>query len=133
MGRLIVGLVVISYAVGCGGQLQTAPVAGVITLDGKPLADATVTFTPAAAGLEAPASSARTDASGRYKLLVTATGQSGAVLGTHSVSVVANVEESDSDISDLAALDSVSSLSDTFEVKAGSNEANFDLKAAGGN
>src|SRR5262245_28915648 len=71
---------------GCGGP-KTAPVSGVITKDGTPLANASVTFTPAALGNEAPASSGRTDAAGRYSLSITVTGKPGAVLGKHAVQI----------------------------------------------
>ena len=53
---------------GCSdGRLKTEPVRGVITLDGEPLAEATVTFTPKAQGEGAPGF-ARTNARGEYLL-----------------------------------------------------------------
>ena len=75
------------FAAGCGSGLNTAPVSGQITKDGKPLADVSVTFTPQATGIEAPVSNGRTDEDGRYTLAVTATGEVGAVQGQHIVSI----------------------------------------------
>jgi hypothetical protein len=65
---------------GCSSDgLATHPVAGVVTLDGRPVEGAGVLFMPA----DGPPASGTTDAEGRYLL---ATGeQSGAVPGRHRV------------------------------------------------
>jgi hypothetical protein len=75
--------------VGCAGEPKTAPVSGRVTLDGKPLANATVVFMPAAAGKRAPPSSVGvTDKDGRYSLLLSsASKKEGAVVGKHKVSI----------------------------------------------
>ncbi len=59
--------IVIALA-GCGRgpRTQLGTVEGVVTLDGRPLADATVRFTPSGPGRTAQGV---TDASGRYRLL----------------------------------------------------------------
>lgn len=72
--------------VGCGSGVTLLPVSGTVTLDDKPVAGAAVLFQPAAGG---PASSAVTDAEGRYTL-ETASRQ-GAVPGEHKVTVTKKV------------------------------------------
>ena len=75
--------------VGCGdGRLKTEPVRGVITLDGKPLADATVNFTPENEG-EGIASFGQTNEQGMY-LLQTLSGaaDAGTLPGEYIVTVI---------------------------------------------
>lgn len=53
---------------GCGsGKLDTESVVGTVTLDGAPLAEAMVNFSPVEAGKGSP-SYGKTDEAGRYKL-----------------------------------------------------------------
>jgi hypothetical protein len=105
---------------GCGsGRPPLAPVYGVVTLDGKPLADAEVVFT-CEGGRH---STARTDAKGRYELQYLPD-VPGAVLGRHTV----RISRFDPD----TLIDSVppkyNSHSElTAEVTKGSNEINFRL------
>lgn len=130
--RCLILVSLVLATTGCGGGLKTAPVSGVITKDGQPLANVSVTFTPTATGIDAPASNGRTDESGRYTLTVTATGDSGAIPGSHMVSVAALGGEgqgANSDIADPNWVDPIPPHSLTFDVKAGQNEANFDLKS----
>jgi len=62
------GCLALASVVGCGdGAMKTEPVTGLVTLDGKPLAEATVSFTPAIKG-EGHPGFANTNAEGRYKL-----------------------------------------------------------------
>lgn len=69
--------------VGCGGSgLKLVPVSGEVTLDGQPVADAAVVFTPLQGG---PPASATTDAQGRYQLATN--NQPGAVPGEHRVTI----------------------------------------------
>lgn len=83
-GGVCTGLMLAS--IGCGGagvgRAPTAPAAGVVTLAGQPLADVTITFTPAAGR---PATG-RTDATGRFTLSTFAAGD-GAVPGEHRVTL----------------------------------------------
>ena len=62
----------LALVAGCGGQeYPLAPVAGSVTLDGKPLANIHVTFLPQAKGKSrnaGPASCGVTDAEGRFIL-----------------------------------------------------------------
>ena len=83
---LLAGLAV----VGCGGErFPLAPVAGRVTLDGEPLADARVSFEPIRVGdaFEAgPGSYATTGADGRYTL-TTVDDRDGAVVAEHRVAI----------------------------------------------
>jgi hypothetical protein len=59
-------------------------VSGSVSMDGKPVPDATVIFTPSEAG--ATASLGRTDASGKYELYYSR-GNKGAKIGEHSITI----------------------------------------------
>ena len=78
----------VAVAAGCGGE-KLAPVSGVVTLDGAPLADASVTFQPVAqGGIDAGSGSyAKTDAEGRYTLRTVTGDRRGAVVGKHVVRI----------------------------------------------
>ncbi|MCA9069004.1 MAG: hypothetical protein KDA84_08780 [Planctomycetaceae bacterium] len=74
---------------GCGGEdLKIAPVSGVVkTLDGEPVKNATVNFTPVdTSDTMAPTSFGKTDEEGRFTLQ-TASGDKGAFIGKNSVSI----------------------------------------------
>lgn len=69
---------------GCGDSgPRLVPVTGVVTLDGKPVADAGVMFKPAGS---LPPASANTDVQGKFSLATL--NKPGAVLGEHQVSIV---------------------------------------------
>jgi hypothetical protein len=76
--------------VGCGSG-KTAPVSGRVTLNGKPLVNASVTFAPVGekgSQEPGPSSAGKTDADGRYTLeLIGGQGGSGAVVGKHKVRI----------------------------------------------
>ena len=59
-------------------------VTGIVTMDGKPLPEATLVFTPTEAG--ATASFGQTDATGKYELYYSR-GHKGAKVGEHSVAI----------------------------------------------
>ena len=82
----LVCMVALVVSVGCSGATgpKTEPVSGAVTLDGQPLAGATVVFSPS--GGEGKAASGVTDASGNYKLTTTNAGD-GAVLGSYQVAI----------------------------------------------
>jgi hypothetical protein len=68
---------------GCGGlDVDLAPVEGTITMDGQPVADAGVVFTPKKEE-QGPSASATTDANGHFTLITV--NRPGAVLGEHFV------------------------------------------------
>lgn len=72
-------------AAGCGpGRPKTLPVTGVVTLDGKPLEEASVLFAPEGGGRPA---TGLTDKEGRFRLGTFVPGD-GALPGKHLVSVV---------------------------------------------
>jgi len=90
-GKLWCGtLVFLSTAVlaGCGDRSQVAPVTGRVTLDGRPLEHAEVTFQPD--GSQRP-SIGRTDADGRYELAYKR-GEPGARVGEHTVRIYVSPE-----------------------------------------
>src|SRR5262245_17357041 len=80
-----VALILLATVVaGCNNSgPEIAPVHGRVTLNGQPLANADIQFQPD--GAKRP-SMARTDAQGGYEL-VYRRGQSGAIVGTHSVRI----------------------------------------------
>jgi hypothetical protein len=86
--RSLLGLAIV-LALGCGCSKRLAPVSGKVTLNGKALAGATVTFLPVAeeGAIEAGNSSlGKTDTEGRFTLQTTR-GENGARVGKHRVSI----------------------------------------------
>ena len=84
----IVVLVAVALVSGCGGG--PASVSGVVTLDGKPVEGATVTFNPASGdGGGLGGSYGKTDAEGRYTLRTVAADKPGAAVGKHKVTISA--------------------------------------------
>jgi hypothetical protein len=86
--RSLLGLAVV-LALGCGSK-KVAPVSGTVTLDGKPLVGASVTFQPIAdegSVVAGHASMGKTDASGKFTLEQTTTKKNGAIVGKHRVSI----------------------------------------------
>ncbi|MEM8947391.1 MAG: hypothetical protein AAGD11_19610 [Planctomycetota bacterium] len=71
---------------GCGSSSPYAPVQGKVTLDGKPLADAAVAFTPKQAGGRRALGVTRAD--GTFVLTTLRSGD-GALLGDHHVTITA--------------------------------------------
>lgn len=62
----LITVVVCALLAGCGGRSDLGQVAGKVTLDGKPLAEARIEFYPTQEGSIA---SGRTDANGEYSLM----------------------------------------------------------------
>jgi len=75
-------LAVLLCLAGCGGA-KMAPVAGRVTMDGKPLAETQVIFEPVE-GLPEDTSTGETDADGQYTLR-RIDGRQGALVGRHRV------------------------------------------------
>ena len=80
---VVLGLAMVA---GCGGSADLGTVAGVVTLDGQPLANATVEFIPTDDGEMRSSYDGTTDASGRYELYFSA-GKAGAAPGAYSVHI----------------------------------------------
>ena len=129
-------------AIGCGDSKKFAPVSGKVTLNGKPLPSAHVMFQPdvdpgSIQGGEG--SAGKTNDKGEFTLK-SSTGKTGAMVGTHRVSISAlEAQVGDRDtrpprggppLADKvpARYNSKSEL--TFPVpRGGSDKADFDLKA----
>ncbi|QEL13667.1 DUF4198 domain-containing protein [Limnoglobus roseus] len=75
----------LAAAAGCGGS--AANVSGVVTLDGKPLEGAAVTFAPQGDKDSVGSSYGKTDAQGRYTLKTVVGDKPGAAVGKHKVSI----------------------------------------------
>jgi len=84
--KYLAGCLLALVAEGCGSEKLPGlgQVSGTITMDGKPVANAAVQFTPTETG--ATASVGQTDASGKYELYYSR-GHKGAKVGEHSVTV----------------------------------------------
>lgn len=131
---------------GCGGGGDVVPVTGKVTFQGKPVPQATVTFTPDEAG---KLSVGTTGEDGTYELKVAGSeDQFGAKAGSHRVSITAMLYEDPSQSAQSEGVGSMAMMASkakmrsllpptyaspstsglTFEVKpSGENEANFDL------
>jgi hypothetical protein len=127
---LVVAVILVAIA-GCGGA-NTNPVSGTVTLDGEPLADALVMFTPMTGGRPA---AAKTDSQGRYEL-VFSRDASGALEGEHLVAITTGDEIANDDgtleiIPERVPTkyNSASELRATIE--SGSNVFDFALDSAG--
>jgi hypothetical protein len=112
---------------GCGGGPQLGTVTGKVTLDGQPLESATVVFKPA----EGRESVGFTDSQGNYELGF-AGEDMGALLGKHTVRIVAATEDAEGNplpnpIQLPARYNDSSEL--TAEVKSGRNTFDFDLQS----
>ena len=115
---------------GCGGS-NIGQVTGTITLDGKPMQDVAVNFTPLnAVDGQAPGSSGMTDSNGKYSLSMVMDETAGAIVGQHKV-VITRGFESTSDVATPQELAKTNlPFHDfTFEVKSGSNTADFNLES----
>ncbi len=120
-------------AAGCGGNI--ASVSGRVTVDGEPLRNASVTFTPIATGTQSagPGSYGKTDADGRFTLKRIDTDRPGAVVGKHRVIIASETDvgaESDINVPTKEVIPArYRDGSETFEVPAGgTSQANFEIK-----
>lgn len=106
---------------------ELAPVSGTITLDGKPLSKANITFEPKAGSL----SVGMTDDTGHYELAYNKN-HLGAVIGQHTVRISKFGEPgSPNDTVDQVPVKFNKNSKETANVKEGENEINFDLKSKG--
>lgn len=118
---------------GCGGDVSDRPdlgqVSGVVTLDGQPLSDATVSFQPP----NGRPSSGTTDASGRY-VLTYLNEVKGAVVGPHQVQVTTGrsaVSDDDPSSAKPETLPKKYNAESTLtaEVKKGNNTFDYPLES----
>ena len=125
--------VTLLMTLGCGGatdQPDLGDVSGTVTLDGKPLPDATITFQPA----DGRPSFGKTDSSGKYTLQYTVNA-SGAKIGKHSVIITTaySIEGDDGESKEipekLPAKYSTSETELTADVKAGPNTFDYNLSS----
>lgn len=79
-GALVVAVLLVA---GCGSRTKLGTVEGTVTLDGKPLPSAMVSFHPVQGGRQ---SFCRTDANGHFQLRYVAN-ENGALIGKHKVTV----------------------------------------------
>lgn len=121
---------------GCGpGGPDIAGVKGKVTMDGEPLADASVIFVPVAGGRPA---AARTDAEGNYELNFSG-GRKGTIPGMNKVQITTELGTYEGDDGKMipARPETVPmeyNTQSTLEVNVVDgqmNEANFDLKSGG--
>jgi len=136
--RFFMLLALLVVVTGCGKK--PVPVSGRVTLDSKPLVNATVIFTPDTDEKNPGAGSVgKTNANGEFKLRVNPGDLDGAFVGKHKVSITSyegddgTVPSSGPDMIFRKAIvpseyNADSKLS--FDVpEAGSTSANFDLKS----
>src|SRR5436190_17304443 len=89
--QFVVLLIIVAQAsAGCTGVGGTVPVEGKVTLDKKPLANATVMFAPTKANGPGPFVGT-TDDQGQFKLGLLESSRAGAVVGGYSV-IIATVK-----------------------------------------
>jgi len=82
-------LLSLAVVLGCGGEpdkIKVIPVTGTVTLDGKPLEEATVTFLPQTA--QGVAAAATTDKNGHYVLQTAGAHRPGAAPGQYTVTIM---------------------------------------------
>jgi hypothetical protein len=87
---------------GCGSSesYSVAPVSGQVKVDGKPLQNGYVIFSPVAQKGNpnpGPGSSGFTDQEGRYTLTIEGKGTNGAVVGKHKVMIDLKVQDDPAD------------------------------------
>lgn len=105
--HILLTLLTVSCCVGCGGgdKVDLGAVSGVVTMDGEPLSDVIVVFSPE----DGNPSSGLTDSEGKYSLSYLGKSD-GAIIGKHKVSITTadlsmNETELDSGDADLANAD----------------------------
>ncbi len=129
-GILRISLVLICISIAaCGGRSDLpslGEVSGTVTLDGKPVPNVTVQFTPVEGGRT---SSGITDSSGQYRLMYTAD-TSGAQVGKHEVRLVPSAEAPSDDQMDLMTPQAglaAEHMQRTFEFEVQSGRDTFDI------
>ncbi len=119
-------VVIVLLLNGCNTSLATALVQGTVTFDGKPLANALVSFQPVDGSR---LSTGMTDASGKYSLRFSAT-QEGALPGEHKVVIQSAPGEPDQEhpVKELLPTKYNSTTELKATLKSGRQTVDFDLK-----
>lgn len=122
--RIWAALATVAVLAGCGAtdRPDLAEVQGTVTLDGKPLAGATVVFEPTEGGR---ASRGQTDAQGKYELIYLRDIK-GAKIGPHRVSITTASEEN---LTERLPAKYHRQTTLSAQVDQGENTCNFDLKS----
>ena len=133
----LVALMVALLPAGCGGSHKTPPVSGRITLEGKPLANAMVSFVPVAPVGDKnrpPSSVGITDADGRYSLVLNGDPETtGAMVGKHKVMITLGAQGASNDTKPTFHKQLPQRYNRRTELECdvpddGRNDADFDLK-----
>ena len=133
--RSFLSITSLLFVAGCGpGGPQLGEVTGTVTLDGKPVPSAIVTFISKEP--DGTSSYGKTDASGKYRLEFTSE-RSGAMVGSHDVEIITKRVSADEapDTGTLAKTEFVAIPKHyargalTAEVKSGSNVCDFPLSS----
>jgi hypothetical protein len=122
---------------GCGGGVRFAPVTGKVTLDGKPVVKAVVTFNPLpqpGSDIAGDSASGTTDENGQYTLKSYVKGdwKDGAQVGKHKVTISLQGSRGEGDrtiIWEKLPKNYNRETELTRDVNAGSNQIDFDLKS----
>lgn len=128
-------LATLIIAAGCGKSSNVVPVSGRVTMDGRPLAEARITFQPAGDWQNpypGPGSYGVTDSDGKYSLQLIDSGRPGAVVGKHRVTITPKEAAQTSSDAEYYQKLSPSQRPQTVEFEVppgGTNSANFDLQS----
>ena len=130
-------MLLITALQGCGGGMRYASVSGKVTLDGKPVAKAVVTFNPvpkSGSDIAGNSASGTTDENGQYTLRTYVEGswKDGAQLGKHKVSISLQESRGEGDRALIREkLPKKYNLETELnrDVNAGSNQIDFELKS----
>lgn len=126
-GGLLLALMIAVIPGGCGSDLDLGSVTGTVTLDGKPVPDAYVVFTPKGAGRP---SQTKSNEQGRFTLRFNAS-NAGALVGDHSVTVsTGDITNDGKNIPEIIPAKYNRKGSIDVTVVSGTNEINLELVSA---
>jgi len=118
-------VLLLAFVCGCGG-VQTEPVSGIVTMDGKPLPRVKVIFAPAEGGRRN--SVGKTDETGAYSLVYTVR-DNGAIAGKYKVLISKKKTVKERDVETLPAKYNRESILSADVTATGNNKFNFDLES----
>lgn len=84
-------------AAGCAQSIKSVPVSGRVMLNGQPLAEVAINFSPVTGGDSAYAAYGKTEKDGRYTLRLIENGQAGATADKNRVTLNENTGAAESD------------------------------------